>query len=85
MYQTHSNKVIFINGKNKNNKQFNCDALITNIEGLALGVVTADCVPILIYDLKNQVIGCIHAGWRGASLGIIENTIKRIKKNEFKL
>ena len=80
MYQTHSNKVIFINSKNKNNKKFNCDALLTNIKGLALGVVTADCVPILIYDFKNQVIGCIHAGWKGASLGIIENTIKKIKK-----
>ena len=53
MYQTHSNKVIFINSKNKNNKKFNCDALLTNIKGLALGVVTADCVPILIYDFKK--------------------------------
>ena len=55
-------------------------SLITNIKGLALGVVTADCVPIILYDIKNQIIGCIHAGWKGASSGIIENTIKKFKK-----
>jgi len=80
MYQTHSNKVIIINKKNKNSKKFNSDALITKMKGFALGVVTADCVPIILYDIKNQIIGCIHAGWKGASSGIIENTIKKFKK-----
>jgi uncharacterized protein, YfiH family len=42
--------------------------------------VTADCVPIILYDSKNQFIGCIHAGWKGAFSGIIENTIKKFKK-----
>ena len=80
MYQTHSNKVIMINKKNQNSKRFNSDALITKLRGVALGVVTADCVPIILYDIKNQIIGCIHAGWKGASSGIIENTIKKFKK-----
>ena len=80
MYQTHSNKVIIINKKNKNLKKFNSDALITNLRGVALGVVTADCVPIILYDAKNQIIACIHAGWKGASSGIIENTVKKFKK-----
>ena len=80
MYQTHSNKVIVINRKNKNFKKFKSDALITKVKGVALGVVTADCVPIILYDIKNQIIGCIHAGWKGASSGIIENTIKKFKK-----
>ena len=80
MYQTHSNKTIIITRKNKNSKKFNSDALITNLEGIALGVVTADCVPIILYDIKNQIIGCIHAGWKGASSGIIENTVKKFKK-----
>ena len=47
MFQTHSNKVIIINNKNKNSIKFNSDALITKINGIALGVVTADCVPII--------------------------------------
>ena len=80
MYQTHSNKVIIINKKNKNLKKFNSDALITKLKGIALGVVTADCVPIILYDIKNQIIGCIHAGWKGASSGIIENTVKKFRK-----
>ena len=47
---------------------------------MGLGVVTADCVPIIVYDAKNKIIGCIHAGWKGASSGIIKNTISKIKK-----
>ena len=80
MYQTHSKKVIIINDKNKNLRKFKSDALITKIKGIALGVVTADCVPIILFDAKNQIIGCIHAGWKGAFSGIIENTIKHFKK-----
>ena len=80
MYQTHSNKVILINAKNKNLVKFNSDAIVTKIKGLALGVVTADCVPIILFDVKNHIIGCIHAGWKGALSGIIENTIKKFKK-----
>ena len=80
MYQTHSNKVIIINKKNKNSKKFNSDAMITKMKGLGLGVVTADCVPIILYDVKNKIIGCVHAGWKGASSGIIENTVKKFKK-----
>ena len=79
MNQTHSNKVIEINKKNIG-KRINSDAIITKERGLALGVVTADCVPILIYDQKNGIIGCIHAGWKGAFSGIIKNTVLKIKK-----
>ena len=80
MYQTHSNKVILINNKNKYMVKFKSDAIVTKIKGIALGVVTADCVPIILFDTKNHIIGCIHAGWKGASSGIIENTIKQFKK-----
>ncbi len=79
MYQTHSNKVIEVTRRNSNQIVY-ADAMITKIKGLAIGVVTADCVPILIYDKKNDVIGCIHAGWRGAYSGIIKNTILKIRK-----
>jgi len=79
MNQTHSNKVIEIKKSNFKNK-INSDAMITKVKGLALGVVTADCVPILIYDIKNEIVGCIHAGWKGAFTGIIKNTINKIKE-----
>ena len=79
MYQTHSNKVVKINRKNFK-RRIHSDAIISQEKGLALGVVTADCVPILIYDKKNKIIGCIHAGWRGAFSDIIKKTVLEIKK-----
>ena len=79
MNQTHSNKVIQIKESN-HKKEIDADAIITKDKGLALGVVTADCVPIIIYDFKNEIIGCIHAGWKGAISGVIKNTVNKIKK-----
>ena len=58
--------------------KFKSDAIVTKIRGLALGVVTADCVPIILYDAKNQIIACIHAGWKGALSGIIELSLIHI-------
>ena len=79
MYQTHSNKVVEVKKNNYKKKVF-ADAMITKMKGFSLGVVTADCVPIVLYDLKNEIVGCIHAGWKGALLGVIKNTISKIKK-----
>ena len=79
MHQTHSNRVVEIK-ENNYKKKINADAIITKMNGFAIGVLTADCVPIIIYDKKNKIIGCIHAGWKGAFLGIIDNTIKKVKK-----
>ena len=73
MSQTHSNKVIIIDKNNINNNNFKSDALITKIKNVAIGVLTADCVPVILYDEVNQIIGCIHAGWKGAISGIVEN------------
>ena len=79
MNQTHSDKVIEIRESN-HKKKINSDAMITKIKGLALGVLTADCVPIIVYDSKNKIIGCIHAGWKGALSGIVKKTVNKIKK-----
>ena len=79
MHQTHSNKVVEIK-KNNYRKKIIADAMITKMKDLTICVVTADCVPIIVYDSRSQIIGCIHAGWKGAFYGIIDNTIKKIKK-----
>ena len=79
MNQTHGSKVVEIKKNNYKQKIF-ADAMITRMRGVCLGVVTADCVPIILYDVKNEIIGCIHAGWKGAYSGIIKNTISKIKK-----
>ena len=75
--QIHSNKFYFISKNLKfNKKKLKGDALITNVKNIALGVLTADCVPILIYDKNLKVISIIHAGWKGAYVGIIKKVIK---------
>jgi YfiH family protein len=78
MHQTHSNKVIEIKKINYKKKIY-ADAMITKMRGGSLGVLTADCVPIILYDSKNKIVGCIHAGWKGAFKEIIKNTIFKIK------
>ncbi len=51
------------------------DAVVTNRKGLAIGVRVADCVPILLYDVRKKVAGAVHAGWRGTVDGIIRKTL----------
>ena len=79
MYQTHSNNVIEIKKMNYKKKIY-ADAMITKMKGVSLGVLTADCVPVILYDSRNKIIGCIHAGWKGSFKNIIKNTIDKIKK-----
>jgi len=55
------------------------DGIITNNKDFILSIQVADCIPIYFYDKKNQIIGLVHAGWRGVNLGIIENSIKHMK------
>ena len=66
MNQTHSNKVIFIKDLN-NLKRFDCDALLTSNEDIALCVLTADCAPILIYETKKKNSG-MHTCWLEGSI-----------------
>ncbi len=56
------------------------DAMVTATPGIALGVTTADCGPILFADPKARVIGAAHAGWKGAFTGVLENTIGEMEK-----
>ena len=79
MHQTHSNEVAFIENK-KNLKRVKSDAMLTKSDSLALGVLTADCAPILIYEKEKGITGCIHAGWKGAVKGVIKNTIKKLEE-----
>ena len=80
--QIHSNKFIYINKNFKiNKKRLKADAIITDQKKLPIGVLTADCVPILVYDNVSKIIAAIHAGWKGAFKGIINKVIKfMIKK-----
>ncbi len=75
--QIHSNKFYFINKNYKfKKKKLNGDALITNIKKIALGVLVADCVPVLIYDKNLKIISAIHAGWKSVYKEIIKKVVK---------
>ena len=78
MHQTHSNKAEIVSDKIP--ERIYSDAMLTKNSSLALCVLTADCAPILIYEKREKIIGCIHAGWKGAFTGIIENTIEKLKE-----
>jgi YfiH family protein len=80
MNQTHSSKVFIVNDSDKHVQRIDADALITDQKNIAISVLTADCIPILIYEEVNKIIACIHAGWKGAVNGIIENTLNEILK-----
>ncbi len=56
------------------------DALVTNRPGLLLGIVTADCAPVLLADAEAGVIGAAHAGWRGAVAGVLEATVAAMER-----
>ena len=55
------------------------DALVTARPGIALGVVTADCTPVLLADAAAGVVGAVHAGWRGAVAGVLEATVDAMR------
>jgi purine-nucleoside/S-methyl-5'-thioadenosine phosphorylase / adenosine deaminase len=55
------------------------DALVTRTPGLAIGVLTADCAPVLFADGEAKVVGAAHAGWRGAISGVVEETIRAME------
>ena len=73
--QTHSNKFYFLSKKSKKNRA-ECDAVVTNLTNYPIGILTADCAPLILYDPKVNMISAIHAGWKGAFKGIVEKVIK---------
>ena len=77
LHQTHSNKVVFLNNIKEIEKKLIGDSMVTKIKNIGISILTADCVPILICDPKKKIIGCIHAGWKGALNGIVENTVNK--------
>jgi len=78
VHQTHSTDVVTVEAPFADNRT-KADAMVTNVTGLALGVLTADCGPVLFADTRARVIGAAHAGWRGALAGILENTVSAMQ------
>jgi len=78
LYQVHSNKVVVFSDDFDDKTK--ADALVTDKPGIVLGILTADCTPILFADPNAKIIGAAHAGWKGAHSGILENTVEAMKR-----
>lgn len=74
-FQIHSPHVVVADAPWSVATRPKADAIVTKMPGLAIGVSTADCGPLLFADAQARVIGAAHAGWRGAFSGVIEGTI----------
>lgn len=79
LYQIHSPTVI-VTDRPWPSSRPQADAMVTKVPGLALGISTADCGPVLFVDPENNVIGASHAGWKGAIGGVLEATIVQMEK-----
>lgn len=80
LYQIHSPDVITVTAPWTMGEGAKADAMVTNVPGIALGILTADCAPVLFADAEAGVIGAAHAGWKGAAYGVIENTVAAMEK-----
>lgn len=74
-YQVHSSTVATVTEAWAPDEAPEADAMVTNRPGIALGVLAADCAPVLLADPKAGVVGAAHAGWKGALSGVVEATI----------
>jgi len=75
--QKHTNKVMHFKNEISIQNKLTADAIVSEVKNVGIGILTADCAPVLFYDPKNKIIGCAHSGWKGALNGIIKNTIKK--------
>jgi len=75
VYQVHSPTAVIVRDAISRDKRPHADALVTDTPGLLLGIVTADCAPVLLADTEVGVVGAAHAGWRGATAGVTDQAI----------
>jgi len=75
LYQVHSPDVVVVDRPWDTAARPKADAMVTKVPGVALGVTTADCGPVLFVDPTAKVIGAAHAGWKGALTGVLESTL----------
>jgi YfiH family protein len=77
--QTHSNHIKIVTASTKAEDIEDTDAILTNEKGIMISVMSADCVPVLLYDHEKKVAAAIHAGWRGTMAEIVKLTVEKMK------
>jgi polyphenol oxidase len=79
IYQVHSADVVIVDAIVDRETIPKADALVTRTRGLAIGVLTADCCPVLFADQEAKIVGAAHAGWKGAVGGVLEATLRAME------
>lgn len=74
-YQVHSATAVVVDQDWRQGDRPQADALVTDRPGILLGILTADCAPVLLADLEAGVVGAAHAGWKGALAGVTDSAI----------
>jgi len=77
--QVHGTDILILDETNPDLDHFQtveCDAIVTNQTGIMVGILVADCYPVILFDPRNKIAGVVHAGWRGAASGLIGETVK---------
>jgi purine-nucleoside/S-methyl-5'-thioadenosine phosphorylase / adenosine deaminase len=80
LHQVHSGDALAVTAPFPDEARPRADAMVTDRPGLVLGILTADCAPVLLADPEAGVIGAAHAGWKGAIAGIVEATIREMER-----
>ena len=78
--QKHTNQVAHFKDEISVKNKLAADAIVCEVKNVGIGILAADCAPILFYDPKKKIIGCAHSGWKGALNGIIKNTVKKFNE-----
>ncbi len=78
VYQVHSPDAVYVT-EPFGSEPPKCDAMVTDAPGLALGILTADCAPVLFSDAEAGVVGAAHSGWRGAIGGVLSATVEKME------
>ncbi len=79
-YQVHGAEVVTVHEPWEMEAAPKADAMVTTAPGIMLGILTADCVPVLFADSQAGVIGAAHAGWKGARAGVLKATVDAMQK-----
>ena len=79
--QVHGDSIVRVDQENfRGIRYVQADAMITNSPGIAIGVETADCVPVLLYDPGTKAVGAVHAGWRSTAGKIVQKAVNRMRE-----
>lgn len=79
--QVHGSEVAIVEAGVAFDPAVEADAVLTGVSGVPVGVLTADCLPVLLYDPVKKAVGAVHAGWRGTVLGVAASAVRTLRTN----